>query len=93
MKIRNGFVSNSSSSSFKIMVNALTKLQIKLIVNHVKHYCEFLNDKREEFIYNNAWEIAVDRTWVTGCTDMDNLDMKPYLRFIGVRDDVIQWDY
>lgn len=93
MKIRAGFVSNSSSSSFKIRVNALTELQIKLIINHAKHYREFLEDKSDEFIQSNAWEIDVNGVWVKGSTDMDNLDMETYLRYIGVPDSSVGWDH
>ena len=38
MKIRNGFVSNSSSSSFVILKKYLSEEQIKKIKNHIE-YC------------------------------------------------------
>ena len=47
MKIRNGFVSNSSSSSFVILKDALSELQCEKIFNYIEEV-ELLISKDEE---------------------------------------------
>ena len=61
MKVRNGFVSNSSSASFIISKNILNKIQIKELL-------EYNNSKDN---YDN-WQIYEDQYYIRGDTIMDN---------------------
>lgn len=87
MKIRQGFVSNSSSSSFTISKDDITNKQLKQIISHkvvCKRYAMFCSDGEE-------WEIIDHGKVVTGFTYMDNFNMEHFLRAIGVSDNVIKW--
>ena len=96
MKIRNGFVSNSSSSSFVILKNKLTEEQINQIKNHIsfvlenkdmfKHYMLNYIDKYDQ------WEIKEENNLICGKTLMDNFDMKFFLNQIGISPEDIEWD-
>ena len=90
MKVRNGFVSNSSSSSFVISLDALNPLQVFAIKGH-STMCEIVNMKCD----GDAWYIDIDEDekTVEGRTTMDNFDMEEYLSKIGVPSHVINWDY
>jgi|688.fasta_scaffold37874_8 hypothetical protein len=80
MKIRIGFVSNSSSSSFVIPLIKITAKQLVDIVNHSDH----TND--------NPWTITVTTHTVEGYTSMDNFDMREFLVNIGVEEDIVNWE-
>jgi hypothetical protein len=82
MKIRNGFVSNSSSSSFIINKKYLSVEQIDLIKRHFFYGAAFGVDNYYE--KDNAWEIAETKQLVIGSTDLDRFDMSKYLFMIGV---------
>ena len=82
MKIRAGFVSNSSCSSFVIGKAHITELQIKLIHKHA----EIGDDE------SNAWTISENAVRIHGFTIMDNFDMSAYLKDIGVEAEHIRWD-
>lgn len=84
MKIRTGFVSNSSSSSFVIARSALTDEQVGLIRYHVHAAAHGLIPGPAD-PYRDAWEITVTETMVHGETYMDNFDMYDFLRRIGVK--------
>ena len=97
MKIRNGFVSNSSSSSFCINKDNLTPLQILLIKNHCKFVIENwqgITDIIEKYelprLYKPeityAWNIEENEEEISGNTYMDNFDMDAFLNLIGVKD-------
>lgn len=85
MKIRQGFVSNSSSSSFVIPMSALTPEQLDKIHNHIKEGKKLGMDCCED---RNAWEIK--ESTISLSTFMDNFDMYHFLREIGVDMDKVE---
>ena len=97
MKIRLGFVSNSSSSSFVVKKKDLTDLQIYQIQNHIKVAKELnptlLTDYEDEFPYcGDAWAIDETDEAINCWTSMDNFSMHQFLELIGVPRDVVTWD-
>lgn len=96
MKMRTGFVSNSSSSSFVIKKKNLTPLQIYSIHNHYA-ICVFLKnnnllpDKKDYDLsyFRQSWDIKETDEEIYGDTTMDNFRMGEFLRFIGVPEEVI----
>lgn len=76
MKIRNGFVSNSSSSSFVVALSVLSEDEKKKILDYVP----FSNDESVDE-YRDYWSIRVDekRGVLYGFTTMDNGDLSKYL--------------
>lgn len=81
MKIRTGFVSNSSSSSFIISKNNITVKQLDLIKNNPQNDCN-------EYDY---WTITEDDNFIKGKTFMDNYDFGNFLEKIGVKSKFIKW--
>jgi hypothetical protein len=76
MKIRNGFVSNSSSSSFVINKAQLTPEQIEKILNYKnEHY----------YIQDVSFVIFGTGEWYNDET------MGAYFEAIGVPDDALEW--
>lgn len=88
MKIRNGFVSNSSSSSFAIKKSDLTAQQISDIYNHYEiatnHFNNYVNKSDE-------WRIKESEEYIIGETYMDNFNMCSFLQDIGIDDNKIEW--
>jgi len=89
MKIRNGFVSNSSSSSFIVKKSKITDVQRNLIDNAII-VCEKLgwgdiNNSGE----TTDWSITDydDEDYIKFSTWMDNFDMCEFLIRIGLNED------
>ena len=81
MKIRNGFVSNSSSSSFIVNKVHLSDFQVWLIKNHIEA-AKTLPGLGQSYL--EAWEIEETDSSITGHTTMTNFDMGQFMRNIGV---------
>lgn len=80
MKIRAGFVSNSSSSSFIIRKDVLSPQQIRLIRDHLAEGTMlglYVNDG-----WDDSWAVRETDDTVEGSTIMDNFDMEQYLRVV-----------
>jgi len=83
MKIRNGFVSNSSSSSFVIEKHWLSPYQLDLIRNHITKGKRVLWEDHGYILHDeDAWRIHETDTTIEGSTIMDNFDMYHYLNEI-----------
>jgi hypothetical protein len=72
MKIRSGFVSNSSSSSFVVSTSVLTANEL----NKILLYEEYSKENRKD-----SWHIyeLPEKGVVVGSTTMDNSDLSEYL--------------
>ena len=73
MKIRTGFVSNSSSASFIIAKEALTKEQIQSLLEY--------SDSEEN---TDGWTISEEKYFIKGCTIMDNEEIKLFFDSINI---------
>lgn len=96
MRTRNGFVSNSSSSSFVIVKAHLSPLQLEQIRNHMdvarkgmRASMEYL-DQLSSF---DEWSIEEDDFVIKGSTWMDNFEMDEFLKLIGVPEEKIEWTW
>ena len=92
MKIRSGFVSNSSSSSFVIYLGDITDKQLNKIKNHI-HFAQKMRTI-EYKCEHDAWNIEVDeeKNIVRGWTWVDNFDMHEFLAQISVASDTVSWE-
>jgi len=89
MKTRNGFVSNSSSSSFVIELKNISRSQLQKILD--PDYGSQNYGKDSDFPY--TWSIDIDgsKGTVEGYTSMDNFNMGKYFEDIGVPDKAVSW--
>jgi hypothetical protein len=94
MKIRNGFISNSSSSSFIIDTKELTDEQVNMILNHYQYAQEMdmIDSYCNEY---DAWSITFDddNHSLTGYTSMDNFSMYNFFLRIGVDCKKVNWEH
>jgi hypothetical protein len=85
MKIKNGFVSNSSSSSFLINKRHLSSEQIESIKDHKNCGLEDAD--------TDAWTITENKHQIKGYTDMDNFSMDYFLtEIMHINREIILWD-
>lgn len=87
MKVRIGFVTNSSSSSFLIAKKHLDKDQIKAIREH-----EALG--KSLGLWDNwsyAWDINENEDFISGYTFMDNFSMYNFFEEIGIPNRFVKW--
>ena len=87
MKVRIDFVTNSSSSSFTIPTDKLSKKQVSAIINHSE-----LGEKIGIEYSSEAWRIKVTDMMVSADTFMNNFDMGDFLDKIGVNRHLVTWD-
>lgn len=97
MKIRNGFVSNSSSSSFVVKKADLTANQIWAILNYADVYdwfCNVSNMHKDPYFDGEAeeWTTFVYADEIRGDTFLDNFDMKGFMKVIGVDINKVEFD-
>jgi len=88
MKVRVGFVSNSSSSSFVLQKEHVTPAQLKLIRNHI-HKARKLNQelsKGDQFYVRDSdvWHLYETEKTLEGSHYIDNFDMEKYFRLLGL---------
>lgn len=93
-KIRNGFVSNSSSSSFVINKKYLSPDNAYKILNMHKE----LKDNPEKYnleytYYVDDWKVYENSDNVSGSTYMNNFDPEDFFRQIGVDLTKVEWEY
>jgi hypothetical protein len=86
MKLRMGFVSNSSSCSFTIPVKGLSQELISNILNPVPKALEIGHTRAGDPDYFSGWSIHMigDKKAITGFTIMDNFGMTEYLEKLGL---------
>ena len=90
MKVRNGFVSNSSSTSFVISKMQLTKTQVSMIINHID-VCQTLEEECSADI-TDEYNIIENDGFISGDTIMDNFGMSEFLeKIVEVDRDYVHW--
>lgn len=88
MKIRNSFVTNSSSSSFVIDLSELTDYTIEVFKNPMLVADQLIPTKecsRDEYMeYAEDWDIRIEDGKLWGYTTMDNFDYSQIFYICGL---------
>ncbi len=92
MKIRNGFISNSSSSSFIISKRFLSEDMISKIKNHLE-YAKNNFSQIEWTEPHDQWGVEETDEQIRLYASMDNFDMHEFLLLIGVEEDNIKDEF
>lgn len=90
IKIRDGFVPNSSSSSFVLSKDKISSKQLDQIMNHIKEGEKYGMSCCDP---SDAWSIEDYGYVIKGDTWMDNFDMHKFFEHIGVDNDKVKWNY
>ena len=77
MKIRNGFISNSSSSSFILDIGKISGLQLQQILNLANTEDQFRED---------PWYFELDGINLKGTTSLDNFSMRDFFEAINIQE-------
>ena len=96
MKLRTGFVSNSSSSSFIINKDKLSEEQIEKIKNHIEIGLTITSEIPDFFgcliSEYDQWDIRETNDLISGYTFMDNFNMCRFLeKIVGINEQDIEW--
>lgn len=103
MKKRNGFVSNSSSSSFVVLKDAISDIQKDKILNCLDWIDTFIQEDKEngdvenikerfEYYDSDPWRIIEHNDYIFGETSMDNFSMYDYFDYIKIDQKFVKWD-
>lgn len=89
MKIRAGFVSNSSSASFVVFVDTIKDWQVEAILDAKGYSKDFLRwqDNHPNYVDDvGSWEIEYkeEENIIRGCTIMDNFSFEEFFDAIGI---------
>lgn len=81
MKIRTGFVSNSSSCSFSILTKYVSIEQYDKIRNHIASAKDdnWDNDGWSSYGSGEGWEVELDGDRINCNTIIDNFDLHEYV--------------
>jgi hypothetical protein len=90
MKIRIGFVSNSSSASFVVSLDKITEKDMGILMS----YPQEISAAEVNRAWPDSWSITVDtqRGVIRGYTTMDNGDLSEFLNRRGVDVSLFIWD-
>ena len=92
MKIRTGFVSNSSSSSFIVSKKVLSEDQILKIKNHIT-YAQVNFPQIEWAEEDQRWSVEETDEQIKMFTGMDNFDMHEFLLALNIEDENIKYEF
>jgi len=82
MKMRQGFVSNSSSASFVIIKDKLTEYQFKMLL---------LYSHKDNKNNIDGWDICEQEEFVKGNTIMDNGGIYSFIEELEISNDIMVW--
>jgi hypothetical protein len=91
MKIREGFVSNSSSASFILKKRYLSEKQIWQVRNHIDKYRELGIEYPYQISRWDAWHLVEDEDLIEGDTSMTNFDMEGFFETIGIPEEAYRF--